>query len=250
MKTINLILFTLLLIIQLQLELHAQKTDYFMTTEQDLKLARELFSQGKYNSAYNQFEKIQKKTDPRSEIYSEALFYKSVSLLKSGNSAGYKLLGRFTEDYPESPYTDRAWLNLGDYQFEHKHYNAVLQSYSKVDRNTLNLNDRVQFQYRKGYSNLMMENNEEALREFSAIKDANNLYSRPATYYWAHIMYLNENYQSALEGFSKLNNDPVYSRVIPIYVSHIFYKQQKYSEIVNYTVNIIDDVEEEHKSEL
>ncbi len=96
----------------------------------------------------------------------------------------------------------------------------------------------------------MMENNEEALREFSAIKDANNLYSRPATYYWAHIMYLNENYQSALEGFSKLNNDPVYSKVIPIYVSHIFYKQQKYSEIVNYTVNIIDDVEEEHKSEL
>ncbi|NLO01288.1 MAG: tetratricopeptide repeat protein [Bacteroidales bacterium] len=250
MKTTHLIFFILSFIIQTQFQLYAQKTEYYGTVEQEVKLGRELFMQGKYNSAFRQFEKVQKKADPKSEIYSEAIFYKSVSALKSGNSAGYKLLGRFIEDYPESPYIDRAWLNLGDYQFEHKHYQAVLQSYSKVDRTSLNPNDRIQFQYRNGYSHLMMENNEQALREFTEIKDANNLYSRPATYYYAHIMYLNENYQSALEGFTKLNDDPVYSRVIPIYVSHIFYKQQKYNEIVNYTVNIIDDVEEEHKSEL
>jgi TolA-binding protein len=250
MRKIHLILLIVSMIFPVQFELYAQKSDYYNTIEQDVTLGRELFGKGKYNAAYGQFDKVEKNADPKSEIYSEAKFYKAVSALKAGNSAGYKLLGSFIENYPESPYIERAWLNLGDYQFEHKHYNAVLQSYSKVDRNSLNPDDRVEYQYRNGYSHLMMENNDQALKEFTEIKDANNLYSRPATYYWAHIMYLNENYQSALEGFSKLNNDPVYSRVIPIYVSHIYYKQQKYNEIINYTVNIMDDVEEEHKSEL
>jgi tetratricopeptide (TPR) repeat protein len=77
-----------------------------------------------------------------------------------------------------------------------------------------------------------------------------HFYSRPATYYWAHIMYLNENYQSALNGFTKLENDPAYSRVIPIYVSHIYYKQERYQDVVNYTVSVLDEVEEEHKGEL
>jgi tetratricopeptide (TPR) repeat protein len=96
----------------------------------------------------------------------------------------------------------------------------------------------------------MMDNEEQALAEFEEIKDANNIYSRPASYYWAHIMYLRGNYQSALEGFSRLNGDPTYSRVIPLYVSHIYYKQEKYQEVVDYTVSILDDVEEEHRTEL
>jgi TolA-binding protein len=119
-----------------------------------------------------------------------------------------------------------------------------------VDQAGLDEFERVQFKYQNGYSHLMMDNEEQALAEFEEIKDANNIYSRPASYYWAHIMYLRENYQSALEGFSKLDNDPTYSRVIPLYVSHIYYKQEKYQEVVNYTVSILDDVEEEHRTEL
>lgn len=183
MKTTNLVFLIVTLIIQAQFELHAQKTDYYGTIEEDTKMGRELFEQGKYNSAFRQFEKVQKRTDPDSEIYSEAIFYKSVAALKSGNKSGYKMLNRFIEDYPESPHIERAWLNLGDYQFEHKHYQAVLQSYGKVNKASLNRADRVQYQYRNGYSHLMMENNREALKEFEAIKDENNLYSRPTTYY-------------------------------------------------------------------
>ena len=63
-------------------------------------------------------------------------------------------------------------------------------------------------------------------------------------------MYLQENYQSALDGFKQLESEPAYSRVIPLYVSHIYYKQQRYEEIISYTVPILNEVEEEHKSEL
>jgi len=213
-------------------------------------MARELYRQEKYNSAYQEFDKITRQVDPKSEIYSEAQFYKSVSALKSGLTAGYKMVDRFIENFPESPYLNRAWFNLGNYQFERKQYAAVLRSYAEVDQAELDEFERVQFKYQNGYSHLMMDNEEQALAEFEEIKDANNIYSRPASYYWAHIMYLRENYQSALEGFSRLNGDPTYSRVIPLYVSHIYYKQEKYQEVVDYTVSILDDVVEEHRTEL
>ncbi len=249
MKTNRFLLFIPLLFFILY-DLSAQETAYFEDLGKEVELGRELYRQGKYNAAFRQFDKIEGQTDPKSEINSEAAYYMAVSALKAGHSSGYKMVDRFIEDHPESPYMNRAWLNLGSYQFGRKLFGAVIRSYQHVDRSALNENERIEVRYQNGYSNLMLENEDEALREFDAIKDANNIYSRPASYYWAHIMYLRENYQSALEGFSKLNNDPTYSRLIPIYVSHIYYKQEKYEEVVSYTVSILDDVEEEHKTEL
>jgi len=59
-----------------------------------------------------------------------------------------------------------------------------------------------------------------------------------------------QNFEAALQGFTRLNGDPTYSQLIPIYVSHIYYKQKKYNEVVNYTTSIINDVNEEHVPEL
>jgi TolA-binding protein len=249
MRTIR-ILVVIPLLLFFSFPVFAQQTAYFEDISERIQMARELYRQEKYNSAYQEFDKITRQVDPESEIYSEAQFYKSVSALKSGLTAGYKMVDRFIENFPESPYLNRAWFNLGNYQFERKHYAAVLRSYAEVDQAELDEFERVQFKYQNGYSHLMMDNEEQALAEFEEIKDANNIYSRPASYYWAHIMYLRGNYQSALEGFSRLNGDPTYSRVIPLYVSHIYYKQEKYQEVVDYTVSILDDVEEEHRTEL
>lgn len=249
MKTIPYYLFLSLLLFCI-LPASAQKTAFFTNVEEELQMARELYRQGKFNAAYRQYEKVQKQVDPKSEVFSEALYFKAVSAMNAGHSTGHLFLERFITDYPESPYINQAKFSLGDYQFDRKQYALVLRTYNDVDRALLNSDDQVKMQYQSGYSHLMQENTEEALKEFQGIMDKNNMYSRPATYYWAHIMYLNENYQSALNGFAKLENEPAYSRVIPIYVSHIYYKQQRYNDVVNYTVSVLDDVEEEHKGEL
>ncbi len=249
MKKIYIILFTLMIIIT-ALPLFAQQTAFYEDVEEDIQLAEKLFNQCRYSAAYRQYEKVQEKVDPKSEIYTESMYHKSVAALKSGYSSGYKMVENFISEHPESPYIDRAWFNLGDYQFSGKSYPAVIRSYSHIDNSSLDPDERIKLKYQMGYSNLMMGNNDKALTYFQAIKGKNNIYSRPATYYWAHLMYLNENFQAALEGFSGLNGDPVYSRFIPVYVSHIYYKQQKYNEVVNYTTTIIDEVEKDHKSEL
>ncbi len=249
MKTLRILYFvTVFLLMQLQLK--SQETAYYDNIQQRTDVAKELFAKGKYISTFHEFHKIQKQVDKHSELYSEAEYFKSVSALKAGYMAGSKMLTGFTNDYPESPYINNAWFNLGDYQFEKKQYAVAIKTLSNVNRKDLSESDRIKIAYLNGYSNMMTENLETAAKEFNTVKDANSIYAKPATYYWAHIMYLSEKYNEALDGFKKLNNDPEYSKVIPLYVSHIYYKQEKYNEVVNYTTTVINQVEEEHKAEL
>jgi len=228
----------------------AQETEYYDQVLKDIDAAKELYSKHKYVSAYRAFEKIKNRVEEKSELYSEAEYFSSVSALHAGYASGEKLLDKFINNYPESAYINSAYFNMGKSQFERRQYLRAVKSFQEVDRSDLSQTDRIEIAYENGYSNLMEDNTAVALKEFESIRNSNNLYSKPATYYWAHIQYLNENYPAALEGFTKLNNDPSYSQVIPIYVSHIYYKQQKYNEIVSYTVPILNDVPEEHKVEL
>ncbi|VAW12554.1 FIG00651507: hypothetical protein [hydrothermal vent metagenome] len=228
----------------------AQKTEYFLDIQDEVRIAKELFNSSKYNAAVISFEKIQAQVDKRSEIYSEAEYYKALSAVKSGLSAGGKMMDRFIRDYQESPYLNQAKFNLAVIQFDKKRYPLAIRSLKAVDKSELTERELYLYHYQLGYSYLMTDNREKAMAEFYLIKDKNSLYSKPASYYWAHINYLDGNYESALREFSKLNGDPTYSRVIPLYVSHIYYKQGKYDEIINYTVPIIGQVEESHKAEL
>ncbi len=249
MKTLRNLLFLLLLFF-LQFQLNAQQTEYFNNVEEDIETAKQLYKQEKYNAAFRHFEKVQKQVEEKSEIYSEATFYKAVSALKAGHRIGGNLLDRFIENHPESPYIKRAWYNLGDYQFERRQYPSVLRSYSNIGDSDLSKEEQIKVEYQTGYAHLMTEDIDKAATRFYAIKESNSIYSKPAGYYWAHIMYLQGNYESALNGFSQLNSDPTYSRVIPLYVSHIYYKQERFDEVVEYTTSVIDDVEEEHRTEL
>ena len=228
----------------------AQKTEFYTDFQKEAQIAKELIRLGKYNSAYRQFEKLQEKVDPESELYSEAEYFKVYALLKSGQPNADKQMDGFLERFPGSPYQNKGLFNLGVYQFDKQRYSIAIRTLDQVDETGLDEKENVLLHYQLGYANMVNEDLKKAAAEFYKIKDANNLYSKPASYYWAHINYLNGNYESALNGLRKLDGDPAYSQVIPLYVSHIFYKQGKYNEIVNYTAGIIDDVDEAHRPEL
>jgi TolA-binding protein len=243
-------LFFLSILFLIQFQIKAQQTAYYENVQKDIEVAKQLFDNGKYVASFIEFEKVQKNVDEKSELYSEAEYYKSVAALNAGYNSGSKLIKNFVKNYAESPYINSAHFNYGNYQFEKRQYTPALRTFAQVDKNDLSEQNKIKLQYQTGYSLLMTDKTVQAEKEFYAIKDANNIYSKPATYYWAHIMYLQDNYEAALDGFTKLNNDPAYSKVIPLYVSHIYYKQEKYSEVIKYTTPIIDEVEEEHKTEL
>ncbi len=249
MKTIRLIILSACIFLFMYTA-KGQRTDYYNSIQKKIDVAKQLYKHQKYVAAYREFEKIQNQADKKSEIYSEADYFKSVSALKSGYQTGEVLLKNYIEKHPESPYITTARFNIGQHYFEKKQYLRTIRSFKAVDRNDLSADDKTELQYQNGYANLMQKNTDVALSEFEAVMNTDNLYSKPAAYYWAHIQYLKENYPAALKGLKKLNNDPAYSQVIPIYISHIYYKQQRYNELASYTASVINDVPEKYKAEL
>jgi TolA-binding protein len=249
MKTKHLLLLTAGFFMAV-LGLHGQETAWYTEIQREIAIGRELFRTAKYNAAYRQFEKIKEMADEKSEIVSEADYYIALSALRSEHVTGEKLLSAFLNDHSDSPFANYAYFYHGEYQHEKNRHQLALRSMANVERSGLSESDKVKAGYITGYSYLMTGELDLASNEFFMIRDANHILGKPATYYWAHINYLKSNYETALEGFRKLQDDPDFSRVIPMYVSQIYYKQQRYNEVVNYVVPIINDVEEAHKPEL
>ncbi|MCL1821276.1 MAG: tetratricopeptide repeat protein [Prolixibacteraceae bacterium] len=228
----------------------AQETLWYTEIQKEIEMGKELFRTGKYNAAYYQFEKIRDMADEKSEIVSEASYYMALSSLRAGHSTGEQMMANFLNNYADSPYSNYAQFYYAEYQFERNRFQVALKTLSNVDSNGLSENDRVKAIYMTGYSYMMTDELDLAANQFFMIKDKDHLLKKPAIYYWSHINYLKGNYDAALDGFRQLDNDPNFSKVIPMYVSQIYYKQERYSDVVNYIVPIINEVEAAHKPEL
>ena len=132
MKTIRILYFVSIFLFTQFISL-SQESAYYDNIQKEIDVAKELFDRGKYISTFNQFEKIQEKVDQQSELFSEAEYFKSVSALKAGYSAGSKMLTSFTDNYPESPYINSAWFNLGNYQFDKNNTKLTIKTNTKVN---------------------------------------------------------------------------------------------------------------------
>ncbi|MEZ4890464.1 MAG: hypothetical protein R2779_07890 [Crocinitomicaceae bacterium] len=81
-----------------------------------------------------------------------------------------------------------------------------------------------------------MDNLKQARNNFAEVKDGDSQYAVPALYYFSHISYTEKSYQTALDGFLKLENGPGFGKVVPYYILQIYYLQGKYEQVAEYTL--------------
>ncbi len=249
MKTIRLF-FLFFLLALLPTFLKAQKTVYYQSVNQEIQKAKELYLDQNYISAMSQFEQIASNSGENSNLRAEAMFYKAMCSLKLGNENAEEQVVEFLRQYPESSFRNRALFEESIYQFDNKKYPAVLKALEDIDKAALSGDDLAHFYYMRGYSNFEKEKYDAALTDFAEIKEGNSLYAAPASYYFGHINYLSNNFETALKEFLKLQKNPVFEKVIPFYISQIYYKQAKYRELVDYTSQIINHVSADQQPEL
>jgi TolA-binding protein len=230
--------------------LKAQKTVYYQSVNRDLQDAKELYSAQNYISAMDRFKQIADQSDINSDLKTEALFYKVMCSLKLDNRNAEEEVTVYLKQFPESSFRNRILFEEAIYQFDNKKYAAALKALEEINKNALSDEERAHFYYMRGYAAFEKEKYNDALTDFSEIKDGNSLYAAPAGYYFGHINYLNGNYDVALQEFLKLQKNPVFEKVIPFYISQIYYKQSKYRELVDYTAPIINHVSADQQPEL
>ncbi len=213
--------------------LHAQKTAVYKQPAASYRDAIELFEKEKFGAAREMFSQvILQINDNKSIITADATFYAAVCAAELFNKDAEYELRSFIYNYPENSKINLAWFRLGSYQYAIAKYKPAVESFDKVDIYDLTTNQLTAYYFKKGYANFVNQDFEKAKKSFAELKDGKSQYAAPAAYYYAHILYLEKNYQTALLHFEKLTKDENFGMVVPYYITQIYYLQGKYDELL------------------
>jgi tetratricopeptide (TPR) repeat protein len=243
--------FIFLLAILLPYALPGQKTPVYEYGDNEFLRGLELYEKEKYGAAREVFDQlITANPGSRSEILSEACFYRAMSAVELRNDDAEYLVHDFIARYPESPYVNEAAFRLADYFYDKNSWPKCISWYNRVDRTALTTRELCEYHFKKGYAYYMRNDFESARVEFYEILDLDSPFTAPATYYYAHIHYVDQNYETALMGFRRIDHDPLFAEIAPYYIAQILYLQKKYNEVVEYAPPLMDSVSERRVGEI
>ena len=240
---------TCILIVLFTTGTYSQAPAVFYEKDRTLKNALELFDKEKYASAIDLFDEVAQR-DLVNEISAQAEYMAAqCAILLYHRDAEARLLN-FVDDHPNSPYVKTAYFELGNYNFQKRKFIKAVVWYDQVDINDLNDEQQKDYYFRKGYSHFREDEFSYAKGYLSNLVEEQNKYFIPANYYYGHIAYEEANYQVALNSFEKVKDQEAFQGLVPLYLSQIYFKQEKYTDVVSYAPDKLDDVNIERKPEM
>lgn len=232
-KQISKVLAIMLLALFISFETFAQRTAVYDWPDEWYQSGLELFNKEMYGAAKRKFEKtILYIDDPKNEMRISAEYYNAICSVELFNNDAEIVLRKFIEDHPESSYIRNIYFQLAKFEYRKKEYRDASKSFEKVDVKELSKEEQYEYYFMSGYSFFSTERLEDAKKAFFQIKNIDNKYKDYATYYYSHISYVDGNYETALEGFTAIKDNPDFKPLIPYYVTHIYYMQGKYGELI------------------
>ena len=230
--------------------LFAQKTLIYSDPYRSYKNAQELFDKEKYSSAQFYFKDIINKiNNPQDEIRINSEYYFALCALKLYHRNVETILTRFALDHPDHPKSKNIYFQLGKHYYQTKKFKKSIEFFEKVDQYDLSISDQNEYLFKLGYSKFMKKNLAESKVLFNELLQRTTDYEVPATYYYSHIAYSEEKYQTALQGFRKISNNKMFKPIIPYYITQILYQQNKYDELISYAPNYLDSITQKRKGE-
>lgn len=231
--------------------LFGQKSAYHVDKDTDFKQALELYNKEKYNTAQQLFLKIyNERKNENTALVTLTQYYVAQCAVKLFNADAEHYTFQFISKNPDSPLVNEAYFSLGGYFYALKKWKDAIETYEKVDKQKLSGEQQAEYFFKKGYSHFMKKEYESAKISFYEIKDKKSKFTAPAVYYYSHIHYKEENYQTALNGFLKLTDDKTFGPIAPYYIVQIYYEQKKYEEIADFVPGIIENITEKRIAEV
>jgi len=241
----------LLLFCLIHAVLNAQQSPIWWDQGIEYRGATELFDKEKYAAAQKKYAHYLEASQPQNnEAAKAAQYYAALCAVELFNPDAEFLLTKFIAEHPESPLVKEAWYQLGRFFFRDKKYKKAENWFRLVDPELLSEVDRDEFHFKLGYTYFKLDNFDRALAELAMVKDGSSDYASTATYYYAHIQYHQENFESALEHFNKLSQDETFGRIVPFYISQIYFLQKKYDKVITYAQSVLDTTQSKRKPEI
>jgi tetratricopeptide (TPR) repeat protein len=223
------------------LTIFGQTSEKYNSMYAEFYRAEELFQKQQYVAARIEFRNFAEDfQNPEDPLYIKALYYEGVSALELFNNDAVMLLTNFSRNYPESIYKNQIAFKLGRFFYQKKDFIEALLWFNKLHSQDVEPEDKDEYFFKLGYANFQEKRYPESRSAFYNIKDGSSLYAAPALYYFSHIAYMDKSYQTALEGFLKLQSSENFGRKVPYYIAQIYYLQQKFKEVTEFAPTIID----------
>jgi tetratricopeptide (TPR) repeat protein len=228
----------------------AQQSSIYTEEYADYRTAQDLFDKEHYSAAQEKFFKVIGDIDNlQDEIRINSEYYAAICALELFHKDAEQLLNQFLFDHPDHPKGKKINFQLGRYYYRTKKLKDAIEYFEKVDQFDLTAEERVELQFKLGYSYFYKKEYDKAKPLFHEVIQTENEYYVPAQYYYSHLAYMDENYQTALEGFLKIADDKMFSSVVPYYITQIYYKQEKYEELLAYAPQYVDEISSKRKGE-
>jgi TolA-binding protein len=107
-----------------------------------------------------------------------------------------------------------------------------------------------EYLFKLGYSHYIKGDKKRAFMLFAEITDVDTDYTIPALYYHSCIAYENGFYQTALEGFERLQGDDTFGGVVPFYIVQIYYINKNYEGILAIAPSLMEQAGKSREIEL
>jgi TolA-binding protein len=229
----------------------AQRTTVYENPLADYHQALELYNKGMYGAARHLFAKtIERIDDRQSTIRSNSEYYVAICAVELFHPDAEKLLTDFIFNHPTHSLQGTASFQMGNLQYRKRSYQDAIYWYSRVDMWDLNADQRVELQFKTGYSHFMNDNFEQAKQYFFNIREPESVYFAPANYYYGHIVYSEGNYETALIYFQRLKSDSNFGPIVPYYITHIYFLQRKYDDLLAYAPPLLADASTRRAAEI
>ena len=240
-----------IILIFLSLTSFGQTSEKYNSPYAEFYRGEELFQKQQYAAARIEFRNfINQYHQEEDPLYVKALYYEGVSALELFNNDAVTLLTNFDRNYPESIYKNQIAFKLGRYFYQKKDFVQALAWFNKLRSQDVEPEDRDEYLFKLGYANFQEKRFPEARSAFHDVKDGTSPYAAPGLYFFSHIAYTDKSYQTALDGFRKLQSTEGFSRKVPYYIAQILYLQGKYQEVTEFAPTILDTANVFNKNDM
>lgn len=212
--------------------------------------AMELYELHNYTAAMNLFEDLSSNNiqatyfEKSSSSYYLAMCHKLVG----DTNLAEIYFNNFLVNYPENIHNNEARFAMGQIQFGNKSYKTALETFQSIDTKNIDSDLLDEYYYKVGYCYLKGKKTEEAKNALYKAIGNNSEYSDAATYYYATIIYDENNYDAALKYFNTLTDNPDFRNPSLQYITRINSVKRQYDAVIDaYDKELIGTSKKEKK---
>lgn len=209
------------------------------------------FQNQEFGAALTAFQQYRAQAaDAKAQRCVDAQYYEAVSAMYLGHADGPAKVIQFVNDNPGSTWTRHANFLYANNLFQNKKYKEALDIYEKTDATSLTTDEAQQMQFNMGYAYFQSGDVDKAMPLFHGLMMNEGKYQEPSRYYYAHIQYVKEKYNEALDNFRRLRSHSSYAKVVPAYIMQIDYMKGDYQSVIEEGPAYIQQADKKRKSEM